>query len=62
MIIAKKVAGIVEELNSDVINVESLKAFLAVGVPDEANIIREYCWKIIFGYLPPEKNKWVATV
>jgi hypothetical protein len=33
-IIAKKVAGIVEELNSEVINVESLKAYLAVGVPD----------------------------
>lgn len=55
-------AGIVEELNSEIINVDSLKAYLAVGIPDEATLIREYCWKLVFGYLPPEKDKWAATV
>lgn len=55
-------AGIVEELNSESINVASLRAFLAVGIPDEAAVIREYCWKIVLGYLPPEKSKWQATI
>lgn len=39
-IIAKKVAGLVEELNSDVVNIQSLKAFLGEGIPDEAALIR----------------------
>ena len=51
-IIAKKVSGLVNVLNSDNINVKQLKAFLGEGIPDEAAILREYCWKIILGFLP----------
>lgn len=61
-VIAKKVAGLVEELNSDTINLASLKGYLAVGIPDEAAVIREYCWKVVLGYLPVERSKWGGMV
>ena len=61
-IIAKKVAGLVEELNSDVVNIQSIKGFLAEGIPDEAALIREYTWKLILGYLPSERAKWNETI
>jgi len=31
---------------------------MAEGIPDEATILREYCWKIILGYLPENKAEW----
>jgi hypothetical protein len=45
-------------LNEEVVEIKQLKAFLGEGIPDEAAIIREYCWKIILGFLPEEKCQW----
>lgn len=41
---------------------KKLKECLADGIPDETETLREYCWKIILGYLPPEKVKWKETI
>ncbi len=39
-------------MNQNVIDLKKLKAFLGQGIPDEAVKIREYCWKLVLGYLP----------
>jgi hypothetical protein len=39
-VIAKKIAGLVDILNQDVIDETGLKKHLAEGIPDEAAIIR----------------------
>lgn len=32
------------------------------GIPDELTKIREYCWKLLLGYLPTTKAKWQETI
>ena len=54
--------GLVNVLNENIIDVRKVKAFLAEGIPDEAAELREYCWKIILGYLPEEKDQWESKV
>jgi len=49
-------------LNCEVVNLSRLKEILAEGIPDEAHLLREYSWKLVLGYLPPEKEKWQATI
>ena len=61
-ILSKKVNGLVKVLNSENVNIKQLRAFLAEGIPDEAAIVREYCWKIILGYLPEEKHLWESKI
>ena len=61
-IIAKKIAALVDVLNQPVVDVAQLKHYLSQGIPDEAPIIREYCWKIILDYLPEDTTKWPARV
>lgn len=51
-VIAKKISELVDILNEEVIDVGALKRHLAEGIPDEAAMVREYCWKIVLGYLP----------
>ena len=55
-VIAKKLGGLINILNEPVIDIRKLKAFLAEGIPDEAAVLREYCWKLILGYLPEKKS------
>jgi hypothetical protein len=31
---------------------------MAMGIPDEAETLREYSWKLILGYLPGRKSEW----
>jgi len=33
-------------------DIPKLKLCLAEGIPDEAATLREYCWKVILGFLP----------
>lgn len=49
-------------LNANVININRLKESLGEGIPDEAALIREYSWKLVLGYLPPEKYMWRETI
>ena len=57
-VIAKKVEGLVNVLNEPIVDIRKIKVFLAEGIPDEAAILREYCWKIILGLLPEDKSEW----
>lgn len=61
-VIAKKIDGLVDLLNQKIVDVDALKRHLAEGIPDEAALVREYCWKIILGYLPEEKERWPSTI
>jgi hypothetical protein len=57
-IIAKKVTNLISILNASVIDLTRLKQCFAEGIPDEASKVREYSWKLVLGYLPPEKYLW----
>jgi hypothetical protein len=57
-IIAKKVTNLISILNASVIDLTRLKQYFAEGIPDEASKVREYSWKLVLGYLPPEKYLW----
>jgi hypothetical protein len=57
-----KLEPIIALLNSPEINIEALKMHLADGIPDEAHLIREYCWKVVLGYLPRERWGWGAQM
>lgn len=61
-VIAKKVVNLVNILNASVVNLNRLKECLAEGIPDEASLVREFSWKLILGYLPPEKYLWRETI
>lgn len=57
-VVAKKANKLVNILNSDVINMANLKESLSQGIPDEASLVRQYSWKLIFDFLPIEKKFW----
>lgn len=61
-IIIKKLSGLVDLLNENVIDLKKLKKYLAEGIPDEAALIREYAWKLVLNYLPEDKSKWPSTI
>lgn len=55
-VIAQKLAPLVDVLNEPFVDIKKLRMFLSEGISDEAVILREYCWKIILGYLPEDKS------
>ena len=57
-VIAQKLQGLVDVLNEPIVNMKKLQMFLGEGISDEAAILREYCWKIILGFLPEDKQEW----
>ena len=57
-----KLNPIITALNSQEINLQSLRMIMADGIPDEAHLIREYCWKLALGYLPRERWGWGAQM
>ena len=61
-VLARKVEKLVGVLGEEVVDLARLRQCLAEGVPDEATIIREYVWKLVLGYLPPERSKWQSAV
>lgn len=57
-----KLNPVIQLLNSQEINLELLKMYLANGIPDEAHLVREYCWKVALGYLPRERWSWGVQI
>ena len=49
-------------LNQPEVDIVQLRKYLGEGISDEAAVLREYCWKLILGYLPKEKKDWAAKV
>jgi hypothetical protein len=35
--------------------------FIAVGIPEESGL-HATSWKVLTGYLPPDKSKWQTTI
>jgi TBC1 domain family member 13 len=50
----KEIDSILEE---EVIDMRKLRDFVHSGLPD-CKKYRPICWKLLFNYLPPNKNKW----
>ena len=44
-------------MDEQVIDMKKLRAFVHSGLPD-CKKYRPVCWKLLFNYLPPNKNKW----
>lgn len=56
--VQKKILSFLKELQKDVIDIEKLKEMCRNGIPDECKGLRALCWKILIGYLPPDRTKW----
>jgi hypothetical protein len=50
------VEKLVDLLNRSKIDRKKLRRILSKGIPDEAQILREYSWKLILSYLPEHKS------
>ncbi|XP_022908310.1 TBC1 domain family member 13 [Onthophagus taurus] len=48
-------------LQGDVIDLKTLKKLCFNGIPDTAGF-RPLCWKLLLGYLPPERESWKDTL
>ena len=57
-----KIMAILKILDSPVVNVDKLKLGCRFGIPDECKGLRSLCWRLLLGYLPPDKAKWVKRI
>lgn len=53
---------ILKELSNPLINFSKLKIYCFSGIPDECNGLRALLWKMLLGYLPPNRGKWDSTL
>ncbi|XP_031379432.1 TBC1 domain family member 13-like isoform X1 [Punica granatum] len=49
------------ELSSKVINMRELRRIASLGIPDGAGI-RPVVWKLLLGYLPPDRALWLSEL
>ena len=49
-------------LNQSIIDLPRLKMLMGAGISDEAHQLREYAWKVVLGYLPPQRERWSHAV
>ncbi|KAE8714544.1 Detected protein of confused Function [Hibiscus syriacus] len=54
-------AQLLSELSKKVINMWGLRRFASQGIPDGAGI-RSTVWKLLLGYLPPERGQWSSEL
>ena len=57
--LAHRVTALTEALNQPIVDLKKIKAFMAEGIPDEAAMVREFAWKVVLGFLPKHRLKWV---
>lgn len=55
----QRTKNILDVLNSDIIDLEKLREYSNQGIPDECFGLRALVWKILFGYLKPDRSTWV---
>jgi len=60
--VTDRLATIAEMLLAPVVDLEMLRHICSNGLPEEAGRLRVYCWMVLLGILPPEKNKWQASL
>lgn len=56
--IIEKCDAILKELSNPIINMDKIKKACFTGIPDDLNGLRSLLWKLLLGYLPPEREKW----
>lgn len=56
-----KLASYQELLQADVVDLKKLRELCFQGCPDQDGI-RATCWKLLFGYLPPETKLWESLL
>ncbi|CAL1354512.1 unnamed protein product [Linum trigynum] len=56
-----KQAQLLTELSKKVVNVKELRKIASQGLPDGAGI-RSTVWKLLLGYLPPERSQWSSEL
>ncbi|CAI0380227.1 unnamed protein product [Linum tenue] len=56
-----KQAQLLTELSKKVVNVKELRKIASQGLPDGAGI-RSTVWKLLLGYLPPERSHWSSEL
>ncbi|XP_010532780.1 PREDICTED: TBC1 domain family member 13 isoform X2 [Tarenaya hassleriana] len=54
-------AQIMAELSKKVINMKELRKLASQGLPDHAGI-RSNVWKLLLGYLPPDRSLWPSEL
>ncbi|KAL3828400.1 hypothetical protein ACJIZ3_017202 [Penstemon smallii] len=54
-------AQIVQELSRKIINMGELRRLASQGVPDVAGV-RATVWKLLLGYLPPDRSLWPSEL
>ncbi|XVF84629.1 hypothetical protein PTKIN_Ptkin17bG0052600 [Pterospermum kingtungense] len=54
-------AQLLAELSKKVINMRELRRIASQGIPDGAGI-RSTVWKLLLGYLPPERAQWASEL
>ncbi|XP_031556104.1 TBC1 domain family member 13-like [Actinia tenebrosa] len=57
----QRVAEFQAALNAPVINMRKLRTLCFNGIPDVSGI-RAVCWKLMLGYLPPERETWSTVL
>ncbi|CAN1334436.1 TBC1 domain family member 13 [Linum perenne] len=56
-----KQAQLSTELSKKVVNLKELRKIASQGLPDGAGI-RSTVWKLLLGYLPPERSQWSSEL
>ncbi|GLU01540.1 hypothetical protein SLE2022_188460 [Rubroshorea leprosula] len=54
-------AQLLAELSKKVINMTELRKIASLGIPDGAGI-RSTVWKLLLGYLPPDRGQWSSEL
>ncbi|XP_021894287.1 TBC1 domain family member 13-like [Carica papaya] len=54
-------AQLLSELSKKVINIGELRRIASQGIPDSSGI-RSTVWKLLLGYLPPDRSLWSAEL
>eukprot|EP01147_Barroeca_monosierra_P003765 gene3765-6288_t len=57
----ERVKEVEKLLEKDIIDIEALRAFAHAGIPDRPGL-RALIWKLLLGYLPPERAKWDSVL
>ena len=54
-------AQLLAELSKKVVDMSELRSLACQGIPDAAGI-RSTVWKLLLGYLPPDRGLWSAEL
>ncbi|OMO88606.1 hypothetical protein COLO4_20169 [Corchorus olitorius] len=54
-------AQLLAELSKKVVNMRELRRIASQGIPDGAGI-RSTVWKLLLGYLPPDRGQWLSEL